>query len=241
MSYYQPLVLTFLVITAIGLIRLRNRCSVRLPAVGLLCLFLLSWEPCAWLLSRPLEIWYPAQPFPRAPAQAIVVLAEYVDPPTRLRPYSLAGAGTIERCEFAAWLYRQWHPLPILVVAGLGAAHEQPLSVMRRLLQQSGVPDAVIWSEDRSRNTHENAVYGSQILRQHGIRTIALVVEAQSMPRAAACFQKQGIEVVPAPCSFYGLTWTAEQFLPGWKGVNRNEVTLHESAGLVWYWFRGWI
>jgi uncharacterized SAM-binding protein YcdF (DUF218 family) len=241
MSYYQPLTCAFLLLAAIGLVRLRHQGAIRLPALGLLLLFLLSWEPFAWLLSRPLEARYAAEAHANVQPQAIVVLASYVDPPTAHRPYSLPDSDTFARCAFAAWLYEHWNRPPILVAAGSSAQRDQPMPVMRQLLLRAGVPDAMIWSEDRSHNTHENAVYGANILRQHGIKTIALVVEAQSMLRAEGCFRKQAIHVVPAPCSFYRLQFTFEEFLPGWKAIRRNETTLHETAGLAWYWLHGWI
>ncbi len=241
MSYYQPLTLIFLLLTAIGLFRLRYHRATGLPALGLVGLFLISWEPFAWLLSRPLEARYAAHPYPGAQPQAIVVLASYVDPPTLRRPYSLPDSDTFARCAFAAWLYEHWNRPPILVSAGASAKLDQPTPVMRQLLQRVGVPDAMIWSEERSRNTHENAVYSADILRQHGINTIALVVEAQSMLRAERCFRKQAIRVIPVPCDFYRLHFTFEDFLPGWKAIRRNETTLHETAGLALYWFRGWI
>src|SRR5690348_320376 len=167
MTYNQPLFLMFLLVTAAGIIRLRRTGSMRLPLVGLFCLFLLAWEPFAWVASRPLEAWYPKQLFPSGPAQAIVVLGSYADPPKKLRPYSLPDSPLVERCKFAAWLYHNWHPLPIVVAAGAGIIRDQPLPVMRQLLQQAGVPDTAIWSEERSHDTHENAVYSAEILREH--------------------------------------------------------------------------
>ena len=73
---------------------------------------------------------------------------------------------------------------------------------MREMLERDGIPETMIWTEERSRSTYENAVYGAEVLRSHGITTIALVVEAQSMLRAEACFRKQGITVVPAASGY---------------------------------------
>jgi uncharacterized SAM-binding protein YcdF (DUF218 family) len=84
-------------------------------------------------------------------------------------------------------------------------------------------------------------VLSAQILRQHGVSPIALVVEARSMLRAAACFRKQGIAVVPAASDFSNIDRNWEDWLPNWKSIGENELTLHESVGLVWYWLRGWI
>jgi uncharacterized SAM-binding protein YcdF (DUF218 family) len=243
MTYIQPLLLVFLMIALTGLVLRKQGQKSRLPMVGFLGLLFLSWPPVDWLLSRPLERWYPVQPFPPAPAQAIVVLSSTVNPPRYSRPYARPDRETYQRCEFAAFLHRNWQPLPVLACGGPGTKRsKQAVSVtMRRLLQQGGVPEALIWTEERSGSTHENAVFGAEILRQHGIGSIALVVEAQAMPRAEACFRKQGIIVVAAPCEFRQLEASLEDFMPGWQSIKRNEDTLHEAVGLVWYWLHGWI
>jgi uncharacterized SAM-binding protein YcdF (DUF218 family) len=112
---------------------------------------------------------------------------------------------------------------------------------MRKLVVNEGVPLEMIWVEDRSLSTHENATFSAQILRRHGVRRIALVVDARSMRRAAACFRHEGIEVVEAPSRFLYLSGIVDDWLPGWKAIRGNEHTLHEMAGLVWYRLRGWI
>jgi uncharacterized SAM-binding protein YcdF (DUF218 family) len=109
------------------------------------------------------------------------------------------------------------------------------------MLEQEGVPPVNIWTEERSRSTFENAVYGARILREHGVRQIALVVEADSMLRAEKCFRKQGIGVTPAPCLDRETQFEAADLLPGWKATYRAEILLHEGLGLIWYWLRGWI
>ena len=124
-------------------------------------------------------------------------------------------------------------------VHGLGG---RPISAaMREMLERDGIPETMIWTEERSRSTHENALYGAEVLRSHGISTIALVVEAQSMLRAEACFRKQGITVVPAASGYREWGRLSEELIPSWRAIQRNEVTLHETLGLVWYWMRGWI
>ena len=242
MTYIQPLIFVFLMISLIGLARQRSGKRSAMPFLGVLGLLLLSWPPVDWLLARPLEGRYPIQPFPAAPAQAIVVLGSAVSPPIHERPYSLPDKDTYQRCEFAAWLHKQWQPLPVLVCGGPGAKASPPVSVtMRQLLRQAGVSESMIWTEERSRSTHENAAFGAEILRQHGIGRIALVTEARSMLRAESCFRKQGIAVVPAPCEFREFESPLDEFIPSWKAVGSNEETLHEAVGLAWYRLRGWI
>jgi uncharacterized SAM-binding protein YcdF (DUF218 family) len=241
-TYVQPLLLTFLLIVALGLYHLRKSGRMLLPALGLVGLFLLVWPPAAWLFSRILDARYPERPFsPQSSAQAIVLIASAVIPPQYGIPYAVPDKETFGRCEYAAWLHTHGQPLPVLACGGPGAKGEQPASVtMRRLIQQAGVPDSMIWTEERSRSTHENAAFGAEILRKHGISKILLVTDAEDMLRAELCFRKEGLVVIPAPSSFHAAPKT-EELMPSWKAIDRNERTLHETLGLAWYWIRGWI
>jgi uncharacterized SAM-binding protein YcdF (DUF218 family) len=242
MTYIEPLIFFFLVVSAAAAFGLRGS-PVRKAALaaGLAGLFLLSWPPAEWLFSRPLEAAYPVQPFKNQPGlQAIVVLGGGISPPEYERPYPRPDMDTFEHCLMASWVYRQTGPLPVLACEGTHNHHSFP-AVTRELLLAGGIPDNLIWIEDRSRNTHENATFGSAILRQHGIRRLVLVTDAQSMPRASACFQKEGMMVFPAPTDFGELEFSSDDLLPNWKAIRRNERTLHEILGLAWYRLKGWI
>jgi uncharacterized SAM-binding protein YcdF (DUF218 family) len=244
MTYIQPLLSAFLLLAFLGLVLRRRGSMSRLLTIGLVGLLLISWPPAGWLFSRPLEAWYPIRPSPPAsndaPPQAIVVLSAGVSHPLYERPYSLPDQETYQRSEFAAWLHHHWQPLPVLACGGQMEPGDQPFSrAMQILLQDGGVPANMVWTEERSHSTHENALYGAEILRKQGIHSIVLVVDAQSMPRAEACFRKQGFAVTPAPSSFCELD--LHEILPSWRAIERNERTLHETLGWAWYRLRGWI
>lgn len=242
MNYTEPLLSVVFVVGMIGafsLPRCRGRKLVILALAGLL---LISWPPVEWLFSRPLEAWYPVQPVPPATADAIVVLSSAVDAPHYERPFPLPDHDTYSRCRSAAWLYHHWKALPVLACGGGAKGRNPALAVsMREVLVSVGVPDLSIWTEERSRSTYENALYGAEILRSRGIARIVLIVEAQSMVRAAACFRKQGITVVPAPSGFRQWGPVSEEAFLSWKAIRGNELTLHEVLGLLWYKLHGWI
>ena len=139
----------------------------------------------------------------------------------------------------AAWVYRKIGPLPVLACEG--TQKKTFPSVMRELLMGGGVPDDLIWIENRSHNTHENAVNAVRMLKARSVGQIVLVTDAQSMPRAAACFRKQGLIVLPAACDFGHMEFLWDDFIPNWKAIRRNERTLHEVIGLLWYSLRGWV
>lgn len=243
MTYTEPLLFVFLTIAFLGAFRWRRRKQARwVLLVGLAGLFAVSWPPLNWLYSRPLESSYPVRPFQPSPdVQVIVVLGAAVEPPVFERPYPLADRYTYERCEHAAWIYRR-RPLPVLACEGQTATGGGPFpSGMRGLLERSGIPGNMIWVESASRSTYENALYGAEILRKKGISKIVLVVEADSMPRAGACFRRQGLEVQPAPSEFREWGPLRDELLPSWKAVRDNEIILHEVLGIAWYKLRGWI
>ncbi len=241
LSYTQPLLFLFFIVTGVGLVRLPRSKGKRLVCCGVAGLFLVSWPPADWLFSRPLVAQYPVRPFaPATPLQALVVLGENVEPPDREEPYPVPGTNTYRRCEQAIWIYQQYGPLPILVSGGRTSRRYPTIAdTMSGLLQRGGIPEDMIWTEDRSRSTYENALYSSMILQKHGISRIALIVDVVSMPRAAACFRKFGIDVTPAPCDFRTLGPWQDELLPNWIAVRRNEDTLHEILGLAWYKLRG--
>ena len=242
MTYTEPLLAVFFFVVLGALAFRRGEQRNRLLTLGTIGLFVVSWPPADWLLSRPLDGRYPVRPFAFAPVQAIVVLSSAVQPPDFERPYALADDETYRRCQHAAWIHQHLPGIPVLVSGGISRGSSQPaVVVMRHLLKQAGVSSDSIWSEDRSRTTYENALFSSQILRSKQIQTIALVVDATSMPRAEACFRKQGITVLPAPSRFRQFGPLAEEILPSWRAIRQNEATLHEVIGYGWYWIRCWV
>jgi uncharacterized SAM-binding protein YcdF (DUF218 family) len=235
-SYTQPLLGTLSLLALAALVWRKPR----LGWAALMGFVLISWPPVEWLLSRPLEAPYPVGPV-QIPAgiQGIVVLSSAVEEPVPERPFPLPDHETFARCEFAAWMQRRRPELPVLASGGGG--HTPPLSAsMQEQLRRAGVPEALIWTEDRSHNTYQSAVYSAEILRRQGVHRIALGVDARSMWRAAACFRRQSIDVSPVPWKFREWHGAAE-LLPGWRAILGNERTLHEMAGILWYRLRGWI
>jgi uncharacterized SAM-binding protein YcdF (DUF218 family) len=222
----------------------RSRKSHRpwLLTISIVGIFLLSLDVVAWTLSLPLEMWYEESPVPQEDAQAIVILAATVHPPTPNRPYPLPSPETYERVQHGVWLFRHWKSLPILVCGGSFDGDGPFAEAMKHILVEShAVPSDMVWVEGRSRSTHENASFGSEILRQHGVTRVALVVEAKGMLRAAGSFRKAGIAVVPAPIHFTRINLEFNDFFPNWTAIGANDDTFHEVGGLLWYRLRGWI
>ena len=240
MTYTQPLIPLIVTIALIGMWRIRRCERSTIALLSLIGLVLISWPPVDWVMSRHLESPYSKRPFDAGGTlDAIVVLGSYVHPPSPNRPYPLPDKHNYHRCEHAAWLHSQYR-VPVLACGGANQRNKQPVShAMRQILERAGVPPAMIWVEERSRSTYENASFGAAILREKGARRIAVVTDARSMTRAAACFRKLGFAVATAPSEFRDLGSWSEEILPSWTSIEENETTLHETLGLVWYWLRG--
>jgi uncharacterized SAM-binding protein YcdF (DUF218 family) len=247
MTYTQPLLPLLFLIAGIAIFRYWRKKEAPKPtllALAVLGLFLVSWPPVGWLSLRALEAPYPPGQLPASDGEAIVVLASTVYPASPPVPTPRLASDTFERVLYAAWLYKNWRPLPILASGGTNSSETPPYSLlMRDQLRLEGVPDSAIWTEEGSRSTHENAVFSANILQKKGIHKIVLVTEAYHMLRAEKSFRKQGLIVVPAACGYraYGNTLQGRELLPNWEPIAWNEDFLHETLGLFWYWIHGWI
>jgi len=236
MTYLRPVLPILLLLIVVGCSRWTSQRWRRIALLGCAALFLWAWPPFAWLFSGTLEWHYPAAIPSGGTAEAIVVLSGGGWPGNPSQPHPFPALDTYNRCRCAAWLHTHWRPLP--VIASGGAWDAVVLSIlMRPVLEASGVPAAMIATEERSTSTYENALYTAELLRQRGIRKIVLVTDANHMLRSERSFRKQGLEVAPAPCNFNALTfkWSLANFLPSGKAALINDDVLHEWIGLVWY------
>ena len=115
---------------------------------------------------------------------------------------------------------------------------------MADLLRELGVPASRILAEGKSRNTRENAVYTAQLLQDKKVDKVLLCTSASHMPRAKACFERSGIQVVPVPAaydySFYKKVSTLDYLPQAWALENSTTIC-KEYLGIVYYWLRGWI
>ena len=175
-----------------------------------------------------------------APRTAIVVLGagrrrlapEYGTP--ELNPM------TLERLRYGLWLARQTR-LPVLFSGGVGYG-SLPGATEAEIGAQVALRDfgqRLRWSEDRSRDTNENARFTVAMLRAEGIRRIVLVTHDFHQRRALAAFERAlmssvgpAIELLPAPM---GLTPPHAvrliDLMPTGEGFALSRLALHEWLG----------
>ena len=206
-------------------------------------------------LARSLE-WQNLPAETTLQAEVIVLLGGGTEPGDWPRPTTEVNSAG-DRVLYAARLYNEGVAPAILVSGGnlnfSSARGTTPAEEMIELLTQLGVPAEAIWHQGQSENTHDDAVYSAEILREKEITEVILVTSAMHMPRAKALFEKQGISVIAAPTDF---TITEQNWqsvfqpsfgelvinlMPNASALNLTTTVIKEYFGLLMYSLRGWV
>ena len=135
-------------------------------------------------------------------AQAIVILAGGMRRNAPEFGGETVGRLTLDRVRYGALVARATG-LPVLVTGGALRTTRTEADVMKETLEREFVVP-VRWTEDRSRNTHENAQFTAARLEREGVKRVVLVAHGFDMRRARAEFTAAGLEVVPAPTFIAG-------------------------------------
>jgi len=219
-----------LALFGIGLLRRRPRVGRALALTGVLLLFLLSIPAVSLLLSRSVDTAPPLDLERATTARAIVILGGGTRRDALEYGGDTLGQLTLERVRYGARVARLTG-LPVLVSGGSADGGETEAKLMREALAgEYGVE--VKWAEDRSRNTHENAVRSAEILHAAGIGRIVLVAHGFDMPRATGEFAAVGIETIAAPTGIAASgprSW--RDFVPSARGLQGSYYALYEIFG----------
>jgi uncharacterized SAM-binding protein YcdF (DUF218 family) len=232
-----------LLLALIGLaVSLRwRRAGVVLAIFAVFSLYLLCLVPVSKVLLASLEATPPVPESASARGYgAIVVLGagRYPDAPE----YSgdTVSAAGLERLRYAARLRRETG-LPLLVSGGSVYGNRTPEAVLMNRVLQQHLGGGAAWLENASTNTMENAEYSARLLRQHHINRIYLVTHAVHMRRALRAFERQGLDVTPAP-TVYGVHRLNEApvpwFIPTLQALTWSRLALYKRLGMLWYFLR---
>ena len=166
-------------------------------------------------------------------AEAIVILGGGVRSEAIEYGGDTLGRLTLERVRYGAHLARETG-LPVLVTGGApepGMRAEADL--MREALEREyRLP--VRWSDDRARNTRENAANAARLLAAENRRRIVLVMHGFDVKRAVARFEAAGLQVMPAPT--HVPTWEGMEladFLPNVGALYASHFALYEALALA--------
>jgi uncharacterized SAM-binding protein YcdF (DUF218 family) len=221
--------------------RRRGELLVVLSAIGLLLVAVAPIGPAMMLVLE--------QRFPR-PAKlpdridGILVLGGAVDPRISLTYGETVFNGSIARVLAGIALARKHPEAKLVLVGGEGELLPVGLAEARatsRFVADEGIPATRVIIEERSRSTHENALFAKEQIRPQPGQTWVLVTSAFHMPRAVGAFRAEDWPVIPYPVDFRvdPLTGLRANFSLV-DGLGSSTVAGKEWAGLVGYRLLGW-
>ena len=196
-----------------------------------------------WLLNPPPAVRDPralATPLPAGQTVIVVLgggrsrVAEY--PETTLSTLSM------ERLRYGVWLSRQTG-LPLAFSGGLspGSVDGPSEAALATRIARDEFRHPLRWAEERSRDTHENALRMVDLLRDQGVGRLVLVTHDLHMPRSLAHFRQARdaaglrFEIVPAPT---GMPYRVHDrglvdFYPTPGGIARFRYAVREWLGIL--------
>ncbi len=123
-------------------------------------------------------------------------------------------------------------------IKGLKIDDTQESKKVKEVLIAMGVAEKDIYVEGEARNTHENAVFTKQMLKPFLAEKILLVTSAMHMPRAKACYLKEGFLVDDFPADIKKKDTPSgilDLFIPQERNLTKFAELIREIAGYVIY------
>jgi len=203
-----------------------------------LLLLLLSLQPVADKLLRPIESVYPTyQTQGHTPVKYVVVLGGGYTYNPAWAPSSNLISNSLPRVTEGIRIYRA-NPGAKMVFTG-AQAMSNPMSsaaVAGKVAISLGVPESDIILLDKPKDTHQEAL---QVKAMMGEQPFALVTSANHLPRAIIFFRQLGLNPIPAPANQLAIDsplnpW--EKALPQALFLSHSERAWYETLGRVWQW-----
>jgi len=219
------------------------RIGRRLVIASLLLLALIGFAPVGNALIIPLEQRFPSWDATRGAPAGIVVLGGAVTPDVAMARDGVALNEAAERMTAAVELVRRYPDARIIFSGGEGSllygGNESEVAL--KLFERLGVAPGRVVTEDRSRNTWENAVFSRRIAMPKPGERWLLVTSAYHMPRAVGVFHKAGfvVEAYPVDWRTRGPRDLLRPFATIGDGLRRTDTAVREWSGLLIYWLSG--
>jgi len=136
-----------------------------------------------------------------------------------------------------AQLYFEGRANKILVSGGIpGKVNVPEAAVMAQEAKRLKIPAGDILLENKSQNTHAQAVEVKKIADSLQLKSILLVTSFSHMKRSLMTFENLGFKIYPAPADPY------ERYTDDPMGrLCLFPKLVHEYGGMVYYKIRGWI
>lgn len=154
-----------------------------------------------------------------------------------------------DRIWQAIQLYKKKKIKRIIITGDSGYVLKKGLheaTQLKKDLILMGIPEEDIIVEDKSRNTHENALQTKLIFEKNGLskQNNLLITSSMHMRRALACFKKQGIQCSAFTTDHYSIhsqSISITEFIPNQNAFNSWDKLIKEWVGYTVYNLMGYL
>ena len=224
--------IVFLAVFAVWL-HSREKRAARVLLFVTALFYLLSTDLVGDSLIRSLEKIHPQ---PSAVEGDVLVMlggGATLDTPDIDGPGNLYGSAA-NRLLVTARLQRRTG-LPVIISSGQSYSDSgnEP-EIAKRQLVGLGVPPYKIITEEKSRNTSENAQFTKQVLDLNGYKRPVLITSAFHMKRSVRNFKNMGVDVQPFPADYYTSVRPyiyPGKFVPSSDGLAKSSIAIKEYLG----------
>ncbi len=220
------------------------RAGLQCLVASILLLAICGFSPLGNALILPLEERFPPWNPARGAPDGIVVLGGAFETSVAPARGEISLNEAAERMTGAVELARKYPAARILFSGGSGQiiyGGSTEAELARRLFENLGVPTGRLITEERSRDTDENALFSKALADPKPNERWLLVTSAHHMPRAVGAFRHAGFDVEAYPVDWRTRGWE-DLARPFWNvsdGLKRTDTAARQWVGLLAYWLTG--
>ena len=200
-----------------------------LATIGLLLLFIFSWQPTSYRLLAPIESQY--SKFDNMPVDYIVVLGNEVISDSRLSPFEQLSSSARARLMEGLRIVRAQPHTKIIFSGYAGKNNKSCAEVYAQAATEFGLDASRIIKLSEPKDTHDEAISVKEIV---GEKTVALVTSASHMARSKYYFDQAGVNSIAAPTFYLAKQKPYLDLKFNADGLLQSERAIHEYVGQIW-------
>ena len=232
-------IILILLFAALIFYRSKPKLSFKCMLIGTLTLFSSTMPPFSDWVMAPIEDDFAAFSRSSSPVDYIVVLGCNYVGDTQLPETSQLHSCSLQRLVEAIRIFRM-HPEATIITSG--SAFGQTVSNAEAVKQAAislGIPEEKILTENFPKDTEEEA----QLIAPRVMGTnVALVTNANHMPRSIKYFQQYGVNPIAAPAGYWvkdsgtGKNW--KDYIPNSEKLRQTTLAWYETLGRIVQWLK---
>lgn len=234
-------IVILLLLLCIYLYKKKHQYSFHCLVISTSLLILFSLPIVSKNLMVPIENNYEAYTPTNKKIDYIIVLGGYHVSNEKLPATMQLASYSLERLVEAIRI-ANLHPEAMLIMSGGKANNAESNAIkMKEAAILLGMDESRIMTENRPRDTQEEAELIAPIVKN--TNTI-LITNADHMLRSVNYFTAQGIDVIPAPASFWVKKNNSDDefelysITPNSRSFHQTTTFWYESLGLAWQWLK---